>query len=140
MFTSLRNYIRVDETVRKRFKCLRCGRCCSELIVGPISTRDMARIVKLNDKHLSYFKNYLRFSREGNILMSFKIIANKDGEAPGCAFFDPAKKECKIYKYRPKICRMFPFRTKTLVWKNCEWVRRNLRHNNKNTKRKISCA
>ena len=126
---SIKNYLRVGRDVRQRFQCLGCGKCCSKLIIGPISSSEMARIVKLDENYMQYFRNYLRYAEKGIFLMSFKIITNKDGKAGGCAFFDERIKRCKIYKARPRICRMFPFRTTTLVWKECEWVRKNLKWN-----------
>ena len=99
MLSSLRSYVRVDKSLRKKFRCLKCGRCCEELIIGPVSTTDMARIVKLDEGNLRYFRNYLRYSESGRFLMSFKIIVNDELAPGGCAFFDKEKRRCKIYKY-----------------------------------------
>ncbi len=123
----LKDYVELDEDAIKKFRCLRCGRCCSSLIIGPVGTEDMVRICRLNPAYMRYFKNYLRIGKRSNVLMAFKIITNRNGDAGGCAFYDRKGKVCTIYPYRPEICRMFPFRTRTLAWRHCEWVKRYLK-------------
>ncbi len=123
----LEDYVQLDRHARKKFRCLRCGRCCSSLIIGPISSKDMARIVRHDERSLKYFKNYIRYGEKSGMLMAFKIITNKKGNAGGCAFYDPKRRRCTIYHSRPSICRAFPFRTDTLAWKHCEWVKRYLK-------------
>ncbi len=123
----LNDYVELDEDAIKKFRCLRCGRCCSSLIVGPISTEDMVRVCGLNPSYMKYFKDYLRIGERSNVLMAFKIITNMNGDAGGCAFYDRKRKACTIYPHRPEICRRFPFRTRTLAWRHCEWVKRYLK-------------
>ncbi|MBU0628197.1 MAG: YkgJ family cysteine cluster protein [Nanoarchaeota archaeon] len=75
-------------------KCKRCGKCCNP---PRLYKEDIKRIKKLGYKEDDFIytdnlnNNYLK---------------NKDG---WCIFLKKGKTaECKIYNFRPKICRLYP--------------------------------
>jgi len=78
----------------KNFKCKRCGDCCR--ISPGLSRKDIDRIKKLGFKE-EFFVEKVRGIR----LM--KTTNDK------CIFLlDEGKTSCRIYKARPRICRLYP--------------------------------
>ncbi|HEW64218.1 YkgJ family cysteine cluster protein [Fervidicoccus fontis] len=102
------NYIRVGE--KFKFKCTRCTLCCG---TGPnvsITVFDVIRMSKYLDvnpiQFLKIFTNVI-------IADLIPVIALKGDIAGRCEFlgFDSnGKTFCKIYKYRPLKCRLYPIK------------------------------
>ena len=74
--------------------CKKCGRCCinTEMI---LTVEDIQRLASLGyrvEDYAEYRDGYLR-------------LRNIDGH---CIFYDPASGLCRVYKYRPIGCRLYP--------------------------------
>jgi Fe-S-cluster containining protein len=90
------------------FKCLQCGKCCTETGLPYDSNKivDIARFLNLTtDKVIENF--YGRFSKDR------KSWNSEDSKRIPCSFIitEGNKKTCKIYQVRPNACRQFPFET-----------------------------
>jgi len=77
-----------------RAECLKCGLCCmeTEMVLLP---EDISVIVELG-----YQVQDFAVWSEG-----YWRLKNVDGH---CYFYDPAEGTCKIYRYRPLGCRIYP--------------------------------
>ena len=83
-------YVKVNCKIGNRY----CGKCCynTEMI---LFKEDIERITKLG-----YPKEFF-VVKQGSI----NVLRNIDGH---CVFLDPETNRCKIYKYRPIGCRLYP--------------------------------
>ncbi|MHA1728047.1 MAG: YkgJ family cysteine cluster protein [Promethearchaeota archaeon] len=109
-----------------RFKCQKCGKCCSDaktfinLTYKDIlrlknglnsSVEDLLHLIgfyTFNEENIEeYMKDYMVFSpiitEKGNAFIG--ILKREDSR---CVFLNEDKK-CAIYSFRPMICRTFPF-------------------------------
>lgn len=78
--------------MKKNFTCKRCGSCCNP---PRLYKPDIERIKKLNYKDFIYTDN-----------LNNTYLKDKKGL---CMFLKKGKTaECKIYKNRPKVCRLYP--------------------------------
>ena len=79
----------------KNFRCKRCGECCHS---PRLYKADIKRIEKAGIKDFYYMDNFeVPYINDVNDWCMFlKRIKNKIS--------------CKIYNYRPKICRQYPSR------------------------------
>ncbi|MBI4163762.1 MAG: YkgJ family cysteine cluster protein [Candidatus Aenigmarchaeota archaeon] len=79
---------------KDQFDCTQCGDCCKTFFVIP-KEQDIQRIEKHGYKR-SNFMNGNRLKRM------------KDGS---CIFLERRRKKyfCKIHKFRPDVCRRWPF-------------------------------
>lgn len=92
----------LDYVVRKRkgqFNCIKCGLCCA-LRVEP-DEKDIRKIEKNLSKPREQFMEG-RYLKRINGYCAF--LKNKNGE-----------NTCSIYKFRPKICRRWPFKSFRLI-------------------------
>ena len=119
---TLKRYIspRVKDS---NFQCLQCGKCCkfSEIIlsnreISAISNHLNLPIHEFEEKYLikkeihkvrSIFSD--RFEIKGEVLILKKNKQNL------CPFYnyEGEKAICKIYHFRPIVCRLYPFTWKT---------------------------
>ena len=76
----------------KKFKCLRCGRCCSLRV--KLTNEDIERLKKSGKKNFIENKKWLK--RINGYCMFLEI---KDGKA-----------KCSAYNSRPEICRWWPLK------------------------------
>jgi len=79
-------------TRRSKFKCVNCGWCC----------RFRVKLTKSDVKKLTKVKDWERFVDENFYLKRVN----------GCCMFlrdEGNKKICSIYKFRPSVCRKWPF-------------------------------
>lgn len=74
-----------------RWKCTRCGKCCTSYAV------------ELNDEDLKRFS-----SSEIEILEDGRRRLKRRDDS-SCIFYDAEKRACRIYERRPDSCRTFPF-------------------------------
>lgn len=80
---------------KKSFVCRRCGSCCKPLVI--VTKVDIARLKKTGRKEADFVMSDGR-----------KKVLKNTGR---CIFlsFSGRKAFCKVYEYRPKICRTYPF-------------------------------
>lgn len=76
-------------------RCSRCGACCrkTEML---LSKADIRRLEKVGYSR----EDFVRYDRQG-----FVKLRNYHGY---CVFYDLEKEGCKVYKYRPFGCRIYP--------------------------------
>jgi len=77
---------------RRKFKCLRCGRCCRLRV--RLSKEDIKRLMKAGKKDFIEDKRWLK--RINGYCMFLEI---KKG-----------KSKCTVYNHRPDICRWWPLK------------------------------
>lgn len=105
----------------QEFKCILCGICCKiyvcfvtaadvRRILGEnrgLKTGDFLKFYSENEVNIRH-KNDARINKgwiqtnEGRFLMGLKNINEK------CVFLDDTDM-CRIYKFRPIVCRVYPF-------------------------------
>lgn len=73
----------------EKWKCIHCGKCCSNLDV-PVTYEDEKRLKKYGDVFT-----------KGKIGLYLKKVRGE------CIFFRDGR--CKIYSERPEACRRYPF-------------------------------
>lgn len=76
--------------VKRKFKCQRCGRCCSLKVC--LSKEDIERLEKAGEKGFIEGTNYLKM-----INGYCKFLTLKNGKA-----------SCSVYRSRPDICKNYP--------------------------------
>ncbi|MHA1264194.1 MAG: YkgJ family cysteine cluster protein [Candidatus Helarchaeota archaeon] len=105
------------------FSCIRCGNCCkfSEII---LSNREIQAIsTHLNLKIQDFINQFLVKKKIHKIRNIFadkfeikgEVYVLKKDETKNCPFFEEIahSASCKIYPFRPIVCRLFPFSWKT---------------------------
>jgi len=76
-------------------RCLRCGDCCKETEML-LSAEDIERLEGKGYRK----KFFVRFDEEG-----YAKLRNLRGT---CVFYDADYCRCKIYRFRPLGCRLYP--------------------------------
>ncbi|MEM4272087.1 MAG: YkgJ family cysteine cluster protein [Candidatus Bilamarchaeaceae archaeon] len=96
-----------------RQHCLRCGRCCTRFGVC-VTPSDIVRIAKCSgmkaEEFLSLVNDYAEREREEPAVLidgRMKIVVLKRKKENFCCFY--SGEGCKIYKWRPYLCRAYPF-------------------------------
>jgi len=110
-----------------RFKCTKCGRCCSDITTFiNITCFDIKRIIKhlkLNSLEILKYIGFYKFENDNDIqslvdkLIYSPILTEKGYTFLGllhkknnsCIFLNDDNNNCLIYNFRPMICRAFPF-------------------------------
>jgi Fe-S-cluster containining protein len=89
-------------------KCRRCGRCCLPDKTAPdnpgviVGESDLIRIGK-NTKHsLKSLKKIVKVNQHPSYHIGATYLPLP------CMFFNKSTRSCKIYTYRPLICRIYP--------------------------------
>ncbi|TKX29947.1 YkgJ family cysteine cluster protein [Campylobacter aviculae] len=87
--------------------CQNCGgKCCigdsGNIFASKEELKNLREYLGLDEK--DFASKYLK---KVGFKMSFQEVKFEDGYA--CIFFDPIKRNCSIYDYRPMQCRTFPF-------------------------------
>jgi Fe-S-cluster containining protein len=85
-----------------RFRCTRCGNCCTGAGVVRVSDAEieaLARRLALSDAELR--AAYTRELRGG-------VVALREKRNRDCIFYD-ARRGCTVYEERPRQCRSWPF-------------------------------
>ncbi|MCD6514997.1 MAG: YkgJ family cysteine cluster protein [Candidatus Odinarchaeota archaeon] len=90
--------------------CDHCGYCCQETEML-LTENDIRRIQKLG------------FSKDFFVRVDGKLLKLKNINGH-CVFWDPLKKRCTIYPYRPIGCRVYPViydisKRKCIIDKEC---------------------
>jgi len=110
---------------RVRFKCLRCGRCCSDAsTVVTVTATDIARIANflgLTEDELLSVLGFYQLGEETPADQVDKMVTKPimtergsafvgllKGEGGRCVYLNE-ENECSIYPARPTVCRTFPF-------------------------------
>jgi len=75
--------------------CSNCGVCCTETEML-LSKNDIKRI-----ENQGYSQKYfVLYNKQG-----YAELKNREGY---CVFYDPKKRRCNVYIYRPYGCRVYP--------------------------------
>ncbi len=85
------------EGVLIRSECLRCGLCCQETEMILLIS-DVRRLSSMGYRVSEFAVFDGRYYR----------LRNVDGH---CYFYEPVRGVCKVYKYRPLGCRIYP-----IIW------------------------
>jgi Fe-S-cluster containining protein len=77
--------------------------CCNEPEVVSINMDDLWRLAeRFHSKPMRMAKIYCKRHPTDKTAWALKKVKP-------CQFYDPERKGCKIYNYRPDICRAYPF-------------------------------
>ncbi len=115
----------------RRFKCQRCGFCCSELALIYPNVEEVRSIAKyLGVSEISFAIRYLReiYDPQTDMLkIAFKSNF-PDGNGIGCVFYQ--NNSCVIYNsVRTDVCKVFPWNHFNLETK--QWEREFIRSDGK---------
>ncbi|MFX1374372.1 MAG: YkgJ family cysteine cluster protein [Promethearchaeota archaeon] len=122
---------------RLRFKCTRCGNCCTDKsTLVNLTYLDILRIQKglnldvneiLEIVGFYIFEKKLSKDDEKKLVISpietekglafTALLKNSEGI---CYFYNPDKNRCSIYELRPQFCKTFPFSFELLKEKKVE--------------------
>ena len=115
-----------------RFKCLRCGTCCTDKnTLVNLTYSDILRIkngLNLSIEEVIEIISFYIYDKELTVedrkkmvispMMTEKGLAfvglRKDSTG-SCSFYDDDHQRCKIYDLRPNFCRTFPFSFNLIV-------------------------
>ena len=105
------------------FSCIRCGTCCklSQIILSNREIQAIANYLKIS---VQKFKEKYLIEKEIHKIRSIfsdqfeiqgKVFILKKDNQNHCPFYHEETNGavCKIYYYRPIVCRLFPFTWKT---------------------------
>ena len=77
--------------------------CCNEPEIVSINMDDLWRLAeRFHSKPMRMAKIYCKRHPTNKTAWALKKVKP-------CQFYDPERKGCKIYNYRPDICRAYPF-------------------------------
>jgi len=98
-----------------KFSCLRCGICCmaSPISLLPHEVLILNDLAKLHNVKLRFIEGYSIYDRVSsvNIVLTYHMQLGKNGKCP----FLSRKNLCLIHdKYKPLICRSFPYTIKSI--------------------------
>lgn len=102
-------YEKLVKRILRKYKCQRCGRCCS--IPPMVALEDIDRI----SKHLGISKN---------VFIDVYTVIRTEGKPylmNPCPFYVSKTKSCQIYSVRPKVCRFFPFQIDAPIIFGMNW-------------------
>ncbi len=116
----------MSEEKEFRFKCKRCGSCCTDKnTIVNVTYNDILRIKEalgLNLDEINFILSFYIFEKEPTEEDKKKMVVSpvetERGKAfvglkktpdGSCYFYDKNQKKCRIYKARPNFCRTFPF-------------------------------
>ncbi|MCK5321634.1 MAG: YkgJ family cysteine cluster protein [Candidatus Aenigmarchaeota archaeon] len=102
---------------------MKCGKCCTSLTIGELSSKDIIRIIQKYPHAEKHIKKNLVYYRGSNILRSSKYLTNMQFSTPGCVFYNAKERLCTIYNHRPDLCREYPFIDKTLAHEKCPHIK-----------------
>ncbi len=101
-----------------RFKCTLCGRCCSDPnLLITLTHKDILRLYQYYNSISNVISNLVLISSpiDAHLVMPTVriehrnvIFAIKKDDSGRCIFLDQSNR-CKIYNFRPLVCRAFPF-------------------------------
>jgi len=98
------------QLLNERHKCKRCGKCCTNQVVGMLG-REAVAIARHLNMHASDFKVMFIESQTGKWLMLRRL---DDDTCPFLLHEDGLAK-CAIYPVRPETCRRFPWLTPMIM-------------------------
>ena len=115
-----------------RFKCVNCGKCCTDLNTLVNTTySDILRIrngLNLNLDEIIEILGFYVFDKKPTTKEIDKMVVPpietekglafiglKKKSSGQCYFYNDKKKRCSIYKFRPNFCRTFPFTFKLVI-------------------------
>ncbi len=75
--------------------CSNCGVCCTETEML-LSEKDIGRL----KKHGISRSFFVEIDKQG-----YTKLRNREGY---CVFYNPKKRQCSVYSYRPSGCRVYP--------------------------------
>ena len=76
-------------------RCSRCGKCCEKTEML-LSEADIKRLINVGYKA----ENFVVYDKKG--------YAKLRNAGKYCVFYNAEKQLCKVYKYRPLGCRIYP--------------------------------
>jgi uncharacterized protein len=123
---SVRGYVigpQLREPAMSAYDCSKCpGYCCSYPQITLVKA-DVARLAR--HFGLPFEQAERKFTRSA--FGEKWVLRRQKDEHFGriCRFFDRKKRNCSIYKSRPKICRTFPNEKKCGYYEFLSWERRH---------------
>ena len=107
---------KVDELLRKSH-CRRCGRCCLPNPVYPSHPgvevfEDELKLMKKNF-HVSNrcLRKRTHVGRQWANPVRPSEVATTIFMTLPCMFYDSTKKQCRVYRVRPRVCKIYPIRS-----------------------------
>lgn len=100
------------------FACQGCGNCCRNFSRVNINHRDIARIIKNQDKHKLNVDQFVEFYHDHNLKISLFNLKKKEN-SKDCIFLEDNK--CTIHEFKPHGCKIWPFALKkneNVTWSN----------------------
>lgn len=100
------------------FACQGCGNCCRNFSRVNINHRDIARIIKNQDKHKLSVDQFVEFYHDANLKISLFNLKKKEN-SKDCIFLEDSK--CTIHEFKPHGCKIWPFALKkndNVTWSN----------------------
>ncbi|RLI14417.1 YkgJ family cysteine cluster protein [Candidatus Bathyarchaeota archaeon] len=76
-------------------RCSHCGKCCENTEM-PLSEADIKRLEKAG----FHREDFVQYDSRG-----YARLQNREGY---CVFYDKKRRRCRVYKYRPLGCRIYP--------------------------------
>jgi len=96
--------------MEKRFSCLRCGQCCTRILIMQDGVRMGLALLPGEEKIFKPFPDavlpYIALQKPGRPRK--RIVAYQLVQEP-CPMYDAATKTCTAYTKRPTICKAYPF-------------------------------
>lgn len=102
------------QTLNDKHQCVRCGKCCTNQVVGMLG-REAVAIARHLNIHASEFKAMFIEGQAGKWLMLRRM---DNGECPFLVHEgddEDGAAKCVIYEVRPETCRRFPWLTPVIA-------------------------
>jgi Fe-S-cluster containining protein len=91
------------EALQSIFKCQRCGTCCNmggDMPLGAMDVHKLLNVILSDKVNLPDFP-FIEIDKDRHIW--------KFERSSPCMVFDPLSNQCKAHRYKPEVCKMFPF-------------------------------
>jgi Fe-S-cluster containining protein len=115
-----------------RFKCVHCGKCCTDLnTIVNTTYNDILRIrdgLNLTEDEIIEILGFYIFEQEPAVNEIARMVVRPIETERGlafiglkkhsngyCYFYNNKKQRCAIYNVRPNFCRTFPFTFKLVI-------------------------
>ena len=119
----------IDELLSKSY-CRGCGKCCLPNPLNPaypgveVVEDELERIIKrFHVSHRAIKNGTKKGGQIRNPYPPYQVLSTKRLTQP-CMFHDFKKKRCKVYQFRPLVCKIYPliFNGSVISLKvNCEY-------------------
>jgi len=108
---TLEKYRNAAVRVLRHFECRKCGRCCRTIpaMISPDEVKRMSRFLRMGQA--DFLKKFCTLGLDGFLHL----------KTPCPLLTGAGRRECRVYRVRPIVCRFYPFKYDLPVLQTADW-------------------